>query len=291
MDTRRQASETVSPRVAVSVSRPMATLRRTQNVLNGFWQTSDLAYRYMLIRTAADFPDQSRRTVDVLGNIESQVWYPSSQGRIKREASLEATLQQVRDNAVHVFRATLVSFASAFELYLDERVAPLRRQRRWGPYVLSLATPPLIEAEIPVRLHTLLCADLCRLIRNKIVHEAFSELASLGSQEQSEWERKLREHACDGGWPPRTVENAIRYATNHVIGGAERKVEAARRHGKEIPIEYFYMLFNFTNLDSLAFEIEEALQATGDRSGDPVTRKAEAVRRTDLILDAMSPAN
>jgi hypothetical protein len=45
------------------------------------------------------------------------------------------------------------------------------------------------------------------------------------------------------------------------------------------------MLFTFTNLDNLAFEIEEALQPKNDRAGGSVSRAAKDVRRTDLILD------
>ncbi len=46
----------------------------------------------------------------------------------------------------------------------------------------------------------------------------------------------------------------------------------------------FYMLFSFTNLDSLAFAIEEALQPPGARPGGRVSRKQAVVRRADLIL-------
>lgn len=277
-------------RVFVAVSESMARLRRTQGVLNGFWQTSDLAYGYMLGRAAAEFPDLAKRTVELLGDIESQVWYPSSQGRIKREASMEASLQQVRENNAHVYRATLVSFSSAFELYLDERVAPLRNSGRWGPYAASLAIPELREAETPVRPRTILCADFCRRIRNRIVHQAFAELASLSSQEVAEWKRTLCEQARSAGWPAHAADDAVGFAAREVIGRAEYSVETARREGKKLPIEYFYMLFTFTNLDSLAFEIEEALQGRGDRAGERVSRKADAVRRADLITDVLGAA-
>jgi hypothetical protein len=65
-----------------------------------------------------------------------------------------------------------------------------------------------------------------------------------------------------------------------VIGQAVKHVDDARKNRKSLPIELFYMLFAFTNLDTLAFDIEEALVPHGSRPGGEITRKAAAVRPT-----------
>jgi hypothetical protein len=276
---------TMDSRVSVAVSESMGRLRQTQGVLNGFWQTSDLAYGYFLSQAASVFADEQRRTVELLGHIESQVWYPNDQGRIKRDDTIGSTLKQVRENNMHLYRATLLSFFAAFEVYLDERVAPLDPQvRSWGPYVRSLSVPSLTKIPVSVRLRTMLCADFSREIRNKIVHEAFSVPTSLDDQAVSEWKHRLYDHACRAGWSQDAVDAEMKYTANHVIGKAINYVEEARKQGKDLPIELFYMLFTFANLDSLAFEIEEALQPVGSRTGVQISRKEEAVRRKDLII-------
>lgn len=275
--------------VNVSVSPAMVNLRTTQGVLNGFWQTSELAYGYLLSHSNTAFIDKWRPTIEVLGHIESQVWYPNSKGRMKLDRPIGDTLKAVRDNIVQVYRATLSSYYSAFEAYLDERVRPItgHKDRQWGAFVKSLGAPVLTRSEFPVRLETLLQADFCRLVRNMIVHQTFSVPASLDDEAIPGMKTELRKAACKAGWSEPTAE--IDRAAQWVVGGAAQKVDAARRQGKLLPIEYFYMLFTFTNLDSLAFEIEEALQPQNDRTGGFVSRVAKDVRRTDLIIRTSRP--
>jgi hypothetical protein len=109
-------------------------------MLNGFWQTSELAYGYVLSDAQKLCCDPDRPTVSVLGHIESEVWFPNNQGRIKRAETISGTLRQVRENTIHVYRATLLSFFSAFEGYLESEVAHLKPTGlRWGEYVRSLS--------------------------------------------------------------------------------------------------------------------------------------------------------
>lgn len=276
---------TVDPRVTVVVSQAMAKLRGIQGVLNGFWQTSELAYGYFLSQANAAFANKEQRTFEVLGHIESEVWYPNNQGRIKRDDTIATTLEQVRQNTAHTYRATLLSFASAFEAYLDERVGPLNVDARsWGPYVRSLSIPPLTTSRVPIRLRTILCADLCRELRNMIVHESFAVPTAVSDSSVSEWRQRLQSAASKPGWPSDSVQAELRYAVQHVIGQAVNHMQDATRQGKQLPIELFYMLFNFTNLDSLAFEIEEALLPEGTQTGYHISRKEAAVRRRDLMV-------
>jgi hypothetical protein len=281
---RRQG--TVDDRVLVAVSKSMAALRQTQGVLNGFWQTSELAYGYLLTRSATDFPDLTRPTAEALGHIQSEVWYPNNQGRIKRRDTIGETLQQVRDNTTHVYRAALLSFFSAFEVYLDTEVEQHKPPNvtRWGEYVRSLASPSLRFASCPLPLRTVLCADFCREVRNQLVHESFSVPTSVTDGYLPEWKQRLYKRACAAGWSPSEATSEVDYAFHQVIGQAVDHVQQAKASGKDLPIVLFYMLFSFTNLDSLAFAIEEALQPPGARPGGRVSRKQAVVRRADLIL-------
>ena len=67
---------------------------------------------------------------------------------------------------------------------------------------------------------------------------------------------------------------------------AVRGLLRAREHlGKELPIELFYALYNFTAFDSLAIEIEEALIPPGRRPDGRVTTRRDRIRRRDLAAD------
>jgi hypothetical protein len=76
----------------------------------------------------------------------------------------------------------------------------------------------------------------------------------------------------------------MNFATHQVVGQAVAHVQKANKDGKTLPLELFYMLFSFTNLDSLAFALEEALLPVGSRPTNQISRKQTAVRRTDLII-------
>lgn len=279
-------SGTVDPRARVAVSKSMADLRRMQWVLNGFWQTSELAYGYMLAELGSSVGQPDRPTIEVLGHIESEVWFPNNQGKIKRTDSMGTTLKQVRENTVHAYRATLLSFFSAFEAYLETEVDHLKPPKlRWGEYVRSLSNPSLRSAACALQLRTILCADFCREVRNQLLHELFTVPDDATAEYLAKWKDRLTKRAVDAGWPAAEVDTEIKYTFNQVIGQAVNHVDQAKAAGKELPIELFYMLFTFTNLDNLAFAIEEALQPQNSRTGFSVTRKRDAIRRTDLIIE------
>src|SRR5205085_1090763 len=132
-----------------------------------------------------------------------------------------------------------------------------RGVNRWGPFVRSLTV--LRRETTPLPLRTVLCADFSRLVRNKITHKGLSILTSLGDSEIERWKSDLRQQARASGWPELDVISEVDYAAHQVVGQAVIHVKAAREtQGKNLPFELFYMLFNFTNLDSLAFSVEEA---------------------------------
>jgi hypothetical protein len=117
-----------------------------------------------------------------------------------------------------------------------------------------------------------------------MIHEDFWVPSSLNDPRVLEWKSRLQTRANAAGWTTSEVGAAVNFATHQVIGQAVAHVQNAKREGKTLPLELFYMLFSFTNLDSLAFALEEVLQPLGSGPANQISRKQSAVRRTDLII-------
>ena len=274
-------------RVTVAISREMADLRVVQTTLNHFLWTTEIAYGYMLAEAPAAFANLDQPAVEVLRHITTEAWYPTNQGRIKFGETVGKILDQVTANTVHVYRAVLVFFSSAFENYLDRRLRHLcvnGQKRSWGPLYESLTYPELQQCTTPLRLRTVLCADICRLVRNRMVHPPFVVPISLSDPEVCRWQTSVTRRLRRTVWTSAS-DSIIKEAFHQVVGQAANHLKEARQKGKNLPIELFYMLFTFTNLDSLAFEIEEALIPADTILDGRGSRKREYVRRTDMIVD------
>jgi hypothetical protein len=274
-------------------------LRESQAYLNYFLWTSEVAYGYTLESAARQFPDATILASEAFANVTTAAWYPTNQGSHKYRDTVGSFLDHVRQNTVHVYRAVILFFASAFESYLTERVAVLervamlklsRRNHSWGPYVKSLAIPELHSAHCPIQLRTVLCADICRQIRNCMVHPPFKIPTTLSDPEVNNWRVYLFREAKSAKWPEAHTDaklnSALDWAFSRVIGEAERQVAQAKTAKKDLPVELFYTLFNFTNLDNLGFQIEEALIPVGSQIlvKGRCDRKKDFVRRDDLII-------
>jgi|ERR1041385_4817705 hypothetical protein len=282
---RRQ--NTLDQRVLVAVAPAMSDLRATQQLLNRFLWSSELSYGYMLANAPKVFPDAQQSASEALGHIVSGAWYPNNQGRIKLPTTIGKVLQQVADNTIHIYRAVLVYFGSAFEDYLDKRIGSKRETSSWGPYVKSLSLPELANANFPVSLKTLVRADICRNIRNRIVHPPFTIPTSFREQMVTDWQTKIIKQIKGTRWFNSECEKTVKEAFGQVIAQAVNLVKGEENAGKNTPIEYFYSLFNFTNLDTLAFEIEEALIGEGEILDGRVARKGSYVNRRDLIVASL----
>jgi len=287
-DAMADRSNKVAERVEIAVSLEMAELRETQKILNDFLWTSEISYGYLLSQGRTAFADMNQPTIDVLGHVLTEAWYPSNQGRIKFDETIGNTLGQITLNTVHVYRAVVILFASAFENYLDKRVGPLRSnkgQGKWGPYFKNLALPELIQPSTALQFRTILLADISRRIRNCMVHPPFSVPDSLTHPLLIEWRTSFKNNISPSEWP-KANDGRIDSAFRQVVGHAVDKMDEARKRGKSLPVELFYAIFNFTNLDNLACEIEEALIPLNTTPDGRATRKKDYVRRTDLIVSS-----
>jgi hypothetical protein len=84
-------------------------------------------------------------------------------------------------------------------------------------------------------------------------------------------------------WKPNDVDQAI----DTVVGTAGKQQAAALQEGREHPLELFYALLTFTNLDNLAFELQEALLPSNARPIGRIERQLQFIRRHDLIVEAL----
>jgi hypothetical protein len=276
---------TIDERVTVAVSPAMEKLRGLQRELNYFLYSTELSYGLALTGNDARLADGTMLVSDALADVYASAWYPSNQGKIKYYATVASCLEQLGRNARHVSRAIMVQWYSHVEEYLETRVRPFRSPgQRWGPLTASLRCEPLLCVPVPLRISTVLRADFCREIRNLIVHGSPDLPESYSAPKVADWRRariaELNDRQCASGDAERLVMDALHY----VLGQAINHKRATGREGRRENLEHFYTLFSFTNLDSLAFEIEEALLPTAPLPEGRVTREASKVRRTDLVV-------
>jgi hypothetical protein len=272
-------------------------LRATLRLLNHFVWSTEICYAYTL--SAGELQAGRNRMVDdVLGSVDAQAWYPrakrnragdptgqATQGKYRH--TVGAFLDHVTRNTHYVHLAAIVMASTAFEEYLESQRASIdpknpwgkEMEKGWGPYCWSLSgtavywegAAPGNPQQRPVNPKSVLDADVTRLLRNQIVHAQSGLALSRNDPEVARWQKTLGDQAKASRWYSQAmaknllkrdseIENTVRNAINGFLGSAEHKVRRAQAtRGKELPIEYFYMLFTFTALDALAFELEEAL--------------------------------
>lgn len=175
-------------RVKVNVSADMNRLRQSQIELNGFYSSVllslDIAKHDIAMRELSPYYN----VWDAYGTLRSNLRRPNRNGQTKANYSISDFSCNIERSLVHVCRATMISFYSVFEEFLECRIESPRFGRRWGPLYKSLSYESLSEATTPILLGDLLCADLCREIRNRVVHDAFSEKLSTDPKDFERWE-------------------------------------------------------------------------------------------------------
>jgi hypothetical protein len=271
-------------RVEVAVSPHMERLRTHQQQLNHFLWSTELSYGLVLVRGKPGFSNLAEHVSKALKDVESQAWYPSTQGRIKYDPRVSGFLDQVSRNTTEVYQAVLIRWYSYFEQYLEERVRPVFQPRSsWGPLTQLLGANQLTGAGARARPKTVVQADLCRHIRNRMVHDPRDTVDGASHPTVKLWRKRSISNLAP--LLPTKAADIVDRAIQNVIGHALALQEAAKtKDGKDVPLAYFYMLFAFTNFDTMAFEIEESLIPAGQREKGRITRKSSGVRRRDLIV-------
>jgi hypothetical protein len=274
-----------TPRLGMIVSPEMRALRIAQTHLNHFLWTTEICYGHVLAQASTHFADLQKPISSTTAPARAHVWFPNSQGRNRFRESTGHFLTQTQENTTELYRLVLVGYYARHEEYLDNRALDLRdaKLKTWGPFVRSLASSVLREAPVPLLPKSVLCADVCRLVRNLIVHEPTSPLpVDLNDARVRDWSAHLFEEAVKYKWS--VTKESVKEAMFQVVGQVSNHLEQALKEGECLPPELFYLLFTFTNLDHLACQVEEALLPPDAGLPTWVTRPAERIRRQDLIV-------
>lgn len=242
----------------VSVSSEYLLLKTAFTTLNRTLWSTELAYGYVLIDPARDFRDPKRKTRDALTRVtESQVWYPNRKGKVRYNEEVSDFLKRIRENTSFIYRAMIVFAVASFEEYLKAKVSkrpPVGKS--WGPYIVSLSST--VRAQLSEDLATLLCAVFCRELRNQIAHEPSLRMpTTIGMSTINAWKASLAK--LNAPLADRLTDDLIQASEHHFFGEASGCVAQAQREGRTLPIELFYLLSTFANLDKLAIEIERAM--------------------------------
>jgi hypothetical protein len=286
---------TKSPRAIVAVSEDIVNLRRTQFYLNQFLWSTELTYGYFLKYFIPNPEHLSNKIGDILNDIPIEAWYLNNQGYIKYPVTVSQHLENVRNNIGNICRSTLVNFTSAFEHYIENRIEHLRpiKMKNWGPFIQSISDSSLINGYSKLDFKKVVVADISRLIRNQIIHNPNSPLpTTLKDDIILHWKNSmLRKLQCTN-WLEHYNEKILRDELNsgfgETIGQAISHVLQAQKEGKNLCIEFFYMLFAFTNYDNLAFQIEEALIDPNKIPEGRIEKREEIVRRKELIIEIIT---
>ena len=265
------------------VSPEMVDLRITQQQLNRYLWTAEISQLYTVESLDSRYPEGTELIEDTLNYLKATAFYKNNQGHLKYRGTVKETTTQITENMPYLYRSVLTYFASAFENYLVQRIRPLlkKKPRGWGPYYKSLDLPELWENNYPVPIDTIISADFCRLIRNSLVHPPFELPKDKKSKMVIEAKKRFTSELKDTGWWEEGTEVVVNSAVGQLIGGVTNHV----KQSPEQPPELFFALFNFTTLDKLAFQIEEALMDSEATEEFWVHRKSGAVRRKELSVD------
>lgn len=265
------------------VSYSMKILRETQGELNRYWQASELAFKSMFKRLEDGGYPEETQLHEVFGDVDSNLWVKNNRGKARVHFDVGKLLEVSDSLVAEIYMSTIVSFYSSFEFFLEDRVGSLRIGNRWGPLITSLSHGDLLGARTPLRLRTILTADLFRHVRNKIIHGSYRSFPSVEALEAYGWMHLMAERAREP-FSREVTSTICAEVINSVIEGASRKAINSKKDGRVVPKEYFYMLFCFTALDDLAVEIEEALQPLNHSDGPSVGREESRIRRKDLVV-------
>ncbi|HMN74132.1 MAG TPA: hypothetical protein PKA55_19900 [Rhodoblastus sp.] len=268
----------------VPVSAPMRSLRDVQTRLNAMLWSSEICYGHVLNGGIdADQPVQA-----LFAHVETQAWTKNVKGLVKYRKSGHAFLRDVARNLDLMHRQVMVSYYAAFEAYLAARLGV-----RNGPFVRTLADLPALRTDLRPRGETVVLADACRLLRNRLAHhgklprrEDDDQTADMCASFQPKNQAAAAQtEAALASW--RLTQERVAAIVRTLIADVDRRCGATRRRSA-LRHEFFYTLFAFTHLDNLAFEIEEAAFDPA-RATLWIARDAKRVRSPEMRSRATTP--
>jgi hypothetical protein len=196
---------------------------------------------------------------EALGYLPAVAWQPSARGLPHYNRPLGALLNDI-GAFDYICRSTILFFHSAFDSYLQQRVKPLPSKSK--SYLVRLACPRVLEGRCRPKLKAVLAGDLCRYLRNRIVHETAELSVEMGDKILTGWMKRDEDVAATIPWKQadENCEVLIRMTVEEMVKNAgDQQARARAEQGPVPPLDYFYMLFFFADLNRLAFQLDQSL--------------------------------
>ena len=241
--------------VYVRVSEHYRRLREVQTFLNRLVWSTELCYGHFLNEFENEKLQDSAPVSTLFNHLPIQAWYKNKKGTGKYNLSLREHKEVVRKNQAYVCRSAIILFNSYFDDYLKNRANTRFRLYRNMIYE---------GLDIDVSLRNIFKADCCREIRNIIVHkpaEAFLDIKDFRDHVKRTLSNELTRPGLliNTKYTSQEIHRCLSEALHEVIGCAIIEMNNAIKQGYNLPFEYFFMLYTFTNYNDVASELEQAL--------------------------------
>ncbi len=250
--------------VYVKITPEYRNFRNAQTLLNRFVWSTELCYSYFLDVFEADKNSLNISTADLFAHLPIQAWYKNDSGTGKYSLKLREHNDIIQANQTNICRSAIIINNSHFEDYLSSRL----KKDFLLSCNLNFNTKQIGDDKARITLlKKILKADLCRLIRNDLVHRLgnnFIDIKRYKDQKKESFFGILQKCKKDSflfkNYSPREIDIEFSQAIHEVIDTATKEINIAKQsRNVDLPYEYFFMLYTFTNYDEIAFEIEQAL--------------------------------
>lgn len=242
--------------VFVAITEEYRKLREIQTFLNRLVWSTELCYGYFLNTFENNTNLYEEEISKIFENLPIQAWFKNKNGTGKYDLTLKEHNDIVRANQVHVCRSAIILYNSYFDEYLKRRV------KSKFHLFLNLTNKDFDNTNLDVDPKNIFKADCCRIIRNIIVHQPanrFLSIKEIRDEIKQKMSDKLNGSFLNKKYSNKIINEKLNGAINEVIDNAIIEVEGASQRGVILPYEYFFMLYTFTNYDSVAAEIEQVL--------------------------------
>ena len=248
--------------VFLKITEEYRKLREIQTFINRFVWSSELCYSYFLniFENKKEIWDVS--TLELFHDLPIQAWFKNKDGTGKYALSLNDHNTIVKSNQYSIFRSAIILYNSYFDNYLkyraDSRFALCR----------NLTNINFERSKIKINIKNLFKADICREIRNLIVHEpvdTFLSITDIRGRARKTIEKHLnkvikgKKSFLLSEYSEDEIKDNLDKAMNEVFDMARVEVGRAFNRGATLPHEFFFMLYTFTNYNTIAAEIEQIL--------------------------------
>jgi hypothetical protein len=225
-----------------------------QQELNYFLWTTELTYGIVKSRQILEEYSAGERACLALEDVICEAWFPTSKGNVKYSKTVGHMQKQLDKNFVVVLSSVSVLFVTYFEVFVQQRFpdfsAEYRKKRKPMPAPANLVRA--LQDKYPslqIKPDLTLKADLIKAIRNVYVHEGMEGIPrKIDAPSVQNWKERVKTRSYS--------QEHIDKAVTDVVGSAIRKSNNASRNGKDLPVEFFYALFTFTDIRNFAEALE-----------------------------------